>query len=140
MSEDITKNDLKIYMDSYENMVLLHKTVLDQQTSMTELLRDVVENQNKISKKQMTTCTTLQGITTKLDECSTKLTAGGEKLDTTTDKLKEKLTDHDKESLKEHNKIRNRLYIAYGLSATIILGLIGLILKFSDVIFHLGGG
>lgn len=140
MSEDITKNDLKIYMDSYENMILLHKTVLDQQTTMTELLSEVVNNQNKISEKQMKTCTTLQGITTKLDECSTKLTVGGEKLDTTTDKLKEKLSDHDKESLKEHNKIKNRLYIAYGLSATIILGLIGLMIKFSDIIFHLGGG
>jgi len=139
MSEDITKNDLKIYMDSYENMVLLHKTVLDQQTTMIELLSEVVNNQNKISEKQMKTCTTLQGITTKLDECSTKLTLGGEKLNNTTDKLKEKLQDHDKESLKEHNKIKNRLYIAYGLSGTIIIGLIGLILKFSDVIFHLGG-
>jgi len=134
MSEDITKNDLKIYMDSYENMILLHKTVLDQQTEMTKLLTEVVANQNKISGKQMSTCTALQGITTKLDECSDKLTDSGDKLNTTTDKLKEKLSDHNTESIKEHNKIKNRVYIAFGLSGTIIIGLLGLLWKFSDII------
>lgn len=134
MSEDITKNDLKIYMDSYENMILLHKTVLDQQTEMTRLLTDVVENQNQISGKQMTTCTAIQGITTKLDECSDKLTGSGDKLDLSTEKLKEKLADHNEESIKEHGKIKNRVYIAYGISGTIIIGLLGLLWKFSDII------
>jgi len=139
MTDDLTKNDLKIYMQSYENMILMHKTVLDQQSIMTQLLSDVVKNQNKISDKQMSTCTAIQGITTKLDDCSSKLTNAVSKIDTATDKLKEDLTNHDKESLKEHNKIKTRLYIAYGLSGTIIIGLIGLIWKFADIFFHLGG-
>lgn len=136
---DLTKNDLKIYMQSYENMILLHKTVLDQQTGMTQLISDIVQNQNKISDKQMTTCTAIQGITTKLDDCSSKLTDAGIKLDTSSIKFTEDLNNHDKESLKEHSKIKNRLYIAYGLSGTIIIGLVGLIWKFADIFFHLGG-
>lgn len=139
MTDDLTKNDLKIYMQSYENMILMHKTVLDQQSIMTQLLSDIVKNQNKISDKQMSICTAIQGITTKLDDCSSKLTNAGSKIDNATDKLKEGLSNHDKESLKEHDKIKNRLYIAYGLSGTIIIGLIGLIWKFADIFFHLGG-
>lgn len=140
MREDITKNDLKIYMNSYENMILMHKTVLDQQSSMTKLLSDIVLNQNNISDKQMKTCTEITGITTKLNDCSTKLSDAVTKIDTSTTNLQNGLTSHDKESLKEHNKIKTRLYIAYGLSGTIIIGLIGLGWRIADIFFHLGGG
>jgi hypothetical protein len=139
MSDDLTKNDLKIYMQSYENMILMHKTILDQQAVMTGLLSDIVNNQNKISEKQMKTCSSIQGITTKFNECSEKFTTAGTEIKSTTVKLTNDLISHDKESLKEHNKIKNRLYIAYGLSGTIIMGLVGLIWKFADIFFHLGG-
>lgn len=140
MSEDITKNDLKIYMNSYENMILMHKTVLDQQGNMTKLLSDIVINQNSISSKQMKTCTEITAITTKLNDCSKILSDAVSKIDDSSTKLQDGLNSHDKESLKEHGKIKNRLYIAYGLSGTIIIGLIGLVWKLADIFFHLGGG
>lgn len=127
MSEDITKNDLALMMQSYENMILMHKTVLDQQSEMTTLLSQVVDNQNKIAGKQMSTCSSLEGITKQLDDCSDKLSKSQTKLDSTSEKITEKVSSHHTESIKEHSKIKNRIYIAYGLSGTIILGLLGLL-------------
>ena len=142
MKEDITKNDLTLMMQSYENMILMHKTVLDQQSEMTDLLYKVVENQNQISQKQMSTCSSLEGITKQLDDCSEKLSKSRDKIESTSTTLTDKLATHDKESIKEHSKIKNRVYIAYGLSGTIILGVLGLLWRFSsvlDVLMKSGG-
>ena len=126
---DITQNDLNLMMQSYENMILMHKTVLDQQTTMTELLGEVVKNQSNISTKQMSVCTTLEGVVKQLDTCSVQLSKSQEKMDTTDKSLTKDLNTHNVESVKEHGKITNKIYIAFGLSGTIILGLIGLLLK-----------
>lgn len=126
---DLTKQDLTIMMQSYENMILMHKTVLDQQGHIINTLKDVIMKQDEISGKQMSSVTLLQGVTGKLDECSEKLSKSQEKLDRQSDNLIDKLNGHNIDSIKEHGKIKNRLYVAYGGSGVIIIALLGIIWK-----------
>jgi hypothetical protein len=125
----LTQNDLNLMMQSYENMILMHKTVLDQQTKTIDLLKEIVTKQDAISTKQMSSCNLLNGVGGKLDECSTKLSDSQIKLDGVGEKIKDKLESHNLDSVKEHGKIKNRIYVAYAGSGVIIIALISVIYK-----------
>ena len=141
MSDDakdkhLTIGDLQMMMDSYQNMFLMHKTVLDQQTTMSEMLKDIIKKQDEISGKQMSTCTNLQSVAKGLDDCLVNLKDTTNSLNHFEDKMRDKVEDvktvvnnHDKESVKTHGTIINKVYLAWGISGSIILGLLALIWK-----------
>jgi len=112
---DLSKEDLTLLMESYKKQVELNTQVLTQQQnligrmdSMIEIHKETYHNINKVADK--------------IDD-------HGKNSSTRHSMLSEKLNSDRKESLKEHNDIRLRIYIAMGLMGVIILNLIAIYLK-----------
>lgn len=141
MSDDtkdkhLTIGDLQMMMDSYQNMFLMHKTVLDQQSAMSDMLKEIIKKQEAISGKQMSTCTNLQSVTLKLDDCLNSLGKTTDSLNHFEDKMRDKVEDikttvkdHDKESVTSHEKITNKIHLAWIGSGTVILGMLTIVWK-----------
>lgn len=105
---DLSKEDLALLMESYKKQVELNTQVLTQQQnlimrmdSMIEIHKEACSNMNKIS----------------------------DKIEDHGKSISEKLNSDRKESLKEHNDIRFKIYIAMSLMGAIILNLIAIYLK-----------
>jgi hypothetical protein len=132
----LTKNDLTLLMESYQNMFLMHKNILDQQSGMSDYLKQIIDTQNKLVTSQSTDYHELGKIADKLDIVAIQLQKTTDGLDATEDKLRDKIDDVKKD-VKEHNdtflkfigNINNKMYLAYIGSGTVILGLIALFLK-----------
>jgi cysteinyl-tRNA synthetase len=117
MSDDnLTKDDLMLLMESYRNMITMHKTILDQSTKTIEKLENITSKQDAISTKQTSVCTSLSKITDKLDDV-----IGG------SNKTVEKMEKHAEKSVDTHNKIISKVHVGWIGMGTIILGLIGLV-------------
>ncbi|MBR9682634.1 MAG: hypothetical protein GOV02_03075 [Candidatus Aenigmarchaeota archaeon] len=127
----LTKNDLALLMESYQNMFLMHKNILDQQSDMSDDLKKIIDTQNEIVKGQSTDLNEIGKIVNTLDSLSSKLEKTYDSLDTTEGKLIEKIDQHNVELVKFAGSITNKVYLAWVGSATVILGLIGLFLKLS---------
>jgi len=127
----LTRNDLALLMESYQNMFLMHKNILDQQSGMSDDLKKIIDTQHQIVKGQSIDLNEIGKIVDKLDTVSGKLEKTYDSLDTTEDKLVEKINDHNAEFLKFAGVITNKVYVAWVGSAAVILGLIGLFLKLS---------
>ena len=127
----LTRNDLSLLMESYQNMFLMHKNILDQQSSMSESLEQIINTQREIVKGQSTDLNEISKIVTTLNLVSSKLEKTYDSLDTTEDKLAEKIDLHNIEFVKFTGSITNKVYLAWIGSGTIILCLIGLFLKLS---------
>ena len=100
------KEDLYMLLDTYKNQVESNKTLMEQQGKL-------LDQHNSILTKQAEVVGSLNEVLDKLGTCH--------------DGLKDKLTEYRTESLKEHNGIRHRIYVAYAGMTTIILSLIGLL-------------
>ena len=50
VDKPLTKSDIDLLMETYQNMFLMHKTVLDQQTSIHDCLKRVLDNQKGITE------------------------------------------------------------------------------------------
>lgn len=120
--QNLTKNDLNLLMESYKNMFLLHQTILDQQTQMSELLEKIVDKQSK-------SCNELEKVSSTLKDCVTILRENQKDFRDNINNVSDKISSHDATSIDGHGKIRNRIYLAMGGSATVIVALIGLIWK-----------
>ncbi len=138
MSDDkhLTRKDLALLMESYQNMFLMHKNILDQQTTMSDSLKEIIKTQNAIVTSQSKDYNKLNNIVTKLDTVADQLEKTYDGIDKTEDKLRDKIDDL-KADIKGHNdnflsflgSINAKFYIAYGGSATIILALLALFFK-----------
>lgn len=117
MPEDnLTKDDLMLLMESYRNMIELHKTILDQSSKTIEKLDNITNKQDSISTKQGTVCNNLHAITGKLDSV-----IGSQSLH------HQKLEEHHVESIKTHGKLANKIHLGWIGMGTIILAIIGLV-------------
>lgn len=116
MPEDnLTKDDLMLLMESYRNMITMHKTILDQTSKTIEKLDHITDKQDAISTKQGTVCNSLHNITEKLDGV-----VGGNSA------TQQKLDNHHEKSIEAHGKLANKIHLGWIGMGTIILGLIGL--------------
>lgn len=100
------KEDVYMLLDTYKNQIESNKTLMEQQGKL-------LDQHNMLLSKQAEIVVSLNEVLTKLGTCH--------------DGLKDKLTEYRTESLKEHNGIRHRIYVAYAGMTTIILSLIGLL-------------
>lgn len=105
---DLSKEDLSLLMDSYKKQVELNTQVLTQQQNLIVRMDSMIE----IHKE---TCHNINKVADKIDDHSKNMS--------------EKLNSDRKESLKEHNDIKFKIYIAMSLMGAIILNLIALYLK-----------
>jgi len=124
--KNLTRDDLKLLMESYQNMILMHHTVLDQQSKMSEQLTVIIDNQVVITKHQSDACHELQIIAPKLKEVAVELKNNTSDIDDMEEKLLAKLTEHITENIRDHNSIINKIYFAWIGTGTIIIGLIAL--------------
>jgi hypothetical protein len=120
--EQLTHKDLNLLMESYKNMFLMHQTILDQQTQMSTLLQKITENQSK-------SCRELEGVSKTLKECVDELRNSQKAFTESMESIKGKIGDHDIESLKGHNSIKNKVYFALGGSITALLTMLGMFWK-----------
>ena len=118
MPEDnLTKDDLMLLMESYRNMITMHKTILDQSSKTIEKLDHITTKQDAISTKQGTVCNSLHNIATKMDGV-----VGGTSL------TQQKLDNHHEKSIETHGKLANKIHLGWIGMGTIILGIIGLVI------------
>jgi predicted PurR-regulated permease PerM len=103
----VEKDDIFLLLESYKNSIELSSTLLEQQKQIVEKESEIIKNQNEIIKKIEDTTDTLE-------------------------KLSDKQTSLQIESNKDHNKLYTLIYFSLGGMVSIILGLIGLLVMFSD--------
>lgn len=123
-NEQLTHKDLNLLMESYKNMFMMHKTILDQQTQMSTLLQKITENQSK-------SCRELETVSKSLKECVDELRSNQKIFYENIESIKEKIGNHDIASLKGHDAIKSKIYFALGGSITAILTILGLFWKMS---------
>jgi len=112
---ELSKDDLSLLMDSYKKQIELNTQVLTQQQNLIAKMDMMIEVHRE-------TCNNMNKIVDKIDvqerNCSNNAI-----------KITEKMGHERKESLKEHNAIINRIYIAFVGMGVIIINLIALYLK-----------
>ena len=132
----LTRKDLALLMESYQNMFLMHKNIVDQQTAMGDSLKQIIETQNSMVTSQSKDYNKLNNIVSTLDSVVDKLEKTYEGIDKTEDKLRDKIEDV-KADIKNHNdkllsfigSINNKVYIAWGGSAGIIITILALLFR-----------
>lgn len=135
MPEDnLTKDDLVLLMESYRNMITMHQTILDQSTKTIEKLDGIATRQDLISTKQGNICGSLGKITERLDDCSGSLKNANQNIDNMEKKIVDELNTHEKQSISDHGKLTNKIYLGWIGMGTIIIGLIGLTVTIASLL------
>ncbi len=115
--DNLTRDDLILLMESYQNMIIMHQTILDQTTHTVEKLDNIITKQDVISTKQGKLCVTLDNVAGKLDECASALKDSNTSIQT-----------HALKSVEDHAKITNKVHLGWVGMGSIIVSLIGIIL------------
>lgn len=129
MSEELTKDDLVLLMESYRNMITMHQTILDQTSKTIDKLDGIATKQDSLFSKQGSVCLQLGNINGKVDKLDT-----GDNIDELKAKVIDKLQDHEKKSIEDHGKITNKIYIGWIGMGTIIMSIIGLAVVVTNLI------
>jgi uncharacterized coiled-coil DUF342 family protein len=127
MSENLTKDDLVLLMESYRNMIQLHSTILDRTNKTTEMLDKVVAKQDMLLTKQASLCNKLGKCVEKLNEAGTKIDNTADKIDNAGKEIRQKIDTHNLSSVKDHGRITNKIYVGWIGMGSIIIALISLI-------------
>jgi cysteinyl-tRNA synthetase len=161
MTEEISKNDLFILMDSYKNNIQLNTTLLEQQKQIMVINNQAIEKHQDLCKsvdelvEKLTICSKvlsdnhtkisndLNILSTKLvNEFTTlntnltiKMSNEGDRLNANDTKLINKFELETTNLSNEHGKINNKLYLAFISMSAIIISIIGLAISFADK-FH----
>jgi hypothetical protein len=112
---DLNKEDLTLLMDSYRKQVELNTQVLTQQQNLISRMDSMIDIHRE-------TCHNISKVADKIDKQEK------DNLENTV-KIMEKVSIERKESLKEHEAIKNRIYIALVGMVVIITNLIAIYLK-----------
>lgn len=112
---DLNKEELTLLLDSQKKQAELNTQVLIQQQNLITRMDTMIE----IHKE---TCHNIMKVADKVDNQEKNVS---EKFV----KLSDKIGDNRKEDMKEHNDLKLRIYIAFGLLAVIVLNLIAIYLK-----------
>jgi Fe2+ transport system protein B len=161
MTEEISKNDLFILMESYKNNIQLNTTLLEQQKQIMVINSQAIEKHQDLCKSvdelidKLTTCSRILSdnhtkISNDLNMLSTRLGAefttlntnltikmGNEadKLNSNDTKICNKLDTEKTNLSNEHEKITNKVYLAFIAMGGLVISIIGLAISFADK-FH----
>lgn len=137
--QPIDKQDLDILMSSYGNMVELNTLIAEQLKQIIEMEKNILSKQDNITTKQKATCEALTNLLSKLNdlaltfkEMKPNLTEGHEDILEKLSVIKDKISSHELETVKNDSKISTKIYIAWGLTGTIVLSLITMIITISS--------
>jgi uncharacterized coiled-coil protein SlyX len=139
----LSKEDLYLLMESYRNMIQMHSTLAEQHKTIIDLQNEIISKQEKISLKQVSSSDQLTRVTDKLEECSANLIKTNENVQASSSKIdksisteigyvRDKMGRHQVDLTKQNASVINRIYISIGLMATIIIGLIGIMIGLLD--------
>lgn len=105
---EITQDQLKLLMEAYKDSVTLNTKLLTKMDSVVEA--------------QRSSCQSIEKLCDKINQQTITMTAANVQI---SDKLFEVRT----ESLKEHNSIKHKIYVALSLMGTIVVALITALVK-----------
>ena len=133
------QSDLVLLMESYNNMMRMHETVLSQQTEIIEMQKKITEKQDSTITKQGTTCSKLSTVVSRLDDCAIKLKETYSALNTVEDNIvykvedtKSIITDYSIKSIEAHSSIKNKIYLGWIGMGTLAIGLMAIITMLLD--------
>ena len=143
--------DLKIVMETYQNVVQLNTILAEQQKQILELQKDLVKSQIIVSDKQQKINERIEGMIKEIEKETQKFhdelkqvssdlhnrfniseTSMHSRFDITDGKIIESKGKLDKMNLdivKDHGNLRNKMYVAYVGFGLIILTLLGIIVS-----------
>ncbi len=120
--DQIKANDLYIFMESYKNNIQLNTTLLEQQKQLMVMNDQAIDKQKEL-------CTTLDSFITNITTCSQKILDNNieiiKKVEDRTNEIKNQL-------ILEHEKLNNKLYIAFIGMIGIVISVISLAISFAD--------
>ena len=141
--------DLKIVMETYQNVVQLNTILVEQQKQILELQKEITKCQNTVSDRQKDIKEKIEKMITRTEKESEKFhqevkeldaafharfnTSEGSmhgRFDTAENKIvetKDAVTTMNLDITKQHSGLTNKLYVALVGSGLIILALIGLL-------------
>jgi hypothetical protein len=118
VAEDkLTKDDLVLLMESYRNMINMHQAVLNQTAKTLEKLNAIDSKQDSLRDKNSSLCNYLTKILDTLDN-----------QDKMGHDISFKVSQHEKKSIEDHNKLANKIHLGWVGMGSIILGLIALVI------------
>lgn len=144
----LNKDDLFLLMESYRNMIEMHSTLAEQQKQIIELQNKIMTKQEGITLSQTRSHDHFDRIAEKLNECISTLKKTNETIAASCSSLENKVSNevgvvndkvgnYELESTKQHSSISTKIYVAMGGMATIIIGLITLVItilgKFNSI-------
>lgn len=140
MSDEFTKQDLFILMESYKNNIQLNTTILEQQKQILILNDQFIEKQRDL-------CDSVDQLINRLNDCSKTLAENHAVLTGSINSMSSKLStslesmskDIKMESTNacsrltvDHSNLKNQIYVAMGGMVLIILSLVGLFSSFMN--------
>jgi hypothetical protein len=132
--DKFTKSDLVLLMESYNNMMRMHETVLNQQTEIIDMQKKITEKQDATINKQGSTCNKLNIVANRLDDCAIKLKETSVALNNVEDNIvykvedtKSIITDYSIKSIEAHSSIKNKIYLGWIGMGTLAIGLVAII-------------
>lgn len=147
MGEEVRSNlsisDLHLVMDNYQNILKMNTILLEQQKYIIENQKDMIKKQEGLTIKQLSVCTNIDKVITRLDDCAKNLLKTNETISSSCssldfsltsklDKTEDKIVDLKLENTKQHGSLTNKLYMALGGTAGVIISLVGLLVIVYD--------
>lgn len=123
---DLDRDDLFFLLESYKNMIELNTTLLERQEVLNKGIENILTEAAKICAAQNAIAANIATIPDRIQALIDTLCAA------TADRFEEvkrELKTNRKEENDEHHSHTLRIYTAYGILATIVLTLIGLIAR-----------
>jgi len=124
---NLTRDDLILLMDSYRNHFAMNQTLLSQLTKLVDQQTHMIKKCDIIISKQSQTCSGLEKATLELKDSNSKI-------DGMQNKIVERVDNHNLSSVKDHNSLKNKIYLGWIGMGTIILSLLGLIMRSIKII------
>lgn len=140
MADDIklSFSDLKLLMDTYQNMIQMNTILLEQQKQLIELQTTISKNQGSINIKQDKAYEKIDSISKSISEYSKDLESIttvlkqshetlGETFSSKLLKTQDKLDKFQLDVVSQHSGLNNKIYVALIGMGSIILALLGLL-------------
>lgn len=135
----LTPEDIRLIMGNYQNVIQMNTILIEQQKQLLELQKQVLTKQDTISTNQNQAGGELKDIANKLDVCANASSDTNKSIQSSCEKLGDSLDNQLKSNedkidnlnvdlIKQHSGINKNIYIAWGGMASIVLGLVTLLL------------
>lgn len=122
----LDRDDLFLLMESYRNTIELNTTLLERQDTLNQGLERVLHEIGNVCSHQMGLTAEIGKLPREFRDLIDALSKGTATL---CDELKKTIEGNRKDEAAEHSKHTVRMYGAFAALTTIIISLIGIILK-----------